>query len=269
MLTTRSSVTPLPQPPRAWLSSVMGSPCPARLVQHGPDRPSSGSRPRESAAAGPGPGVRVAPDRTPKGTRSEEARARRAVSPDDVNPRHRWDRPLQAPGHMQVDFEERVGARRLHAYGLGRARRPSPRRGSAPSSSSSVQHPLPLGDGHRRVGARQAHALVPAHGQRRAVGVGLRVRGPAPPPSTRRRSPPTSHSPAVVAVRRAVSPKAGLFVKAARNHDILKAEGVGGAPHVVEPPLRSRSRSSASRSATASRSCSRRGCSRARTSSRS
>jgi len=41
---------------------------------------------------------------------------------DDVNPRHRWDRPLQAPGHIQVDFEERVDFRRLHAYRLGRAR---------------------------------------------------------------------------------------------------------------------------------------------------
>ena len=27
---------------------------------------------------------------------------------DDVNPDHRWHRPLQAPGHTQVDFEERV-----------------------------------------------------------------------------------------------------------------------------------------------------------------
>jgi hypothetical protein len=42
------------------------------------------------------------------------------ISPDDVNPRHRWDRPLQAPGHMQVDFEERVDFRRLHAYRLAR-----------------------------------------------------------------------------------------------------------------------------------------------------
>ena len=47
----------------------------------------------------------------------------RPVSPDDVDPRYRWDRPLQAPGHMQVDFEERVDFRRLHAYRLGRARR--------------------------------------------------------------------------------------------------------------------------------------------------
>ena len=32
---------------------------------------------------------------------------------DPSDPGHRWDRPLQAPGRMQVDFEERVDFRRL------------------------------------------------------------------------------------------------------------------------------------------------------------
>jgi Xaa-Pro aminopeptidase len=41
---------------------------------------------------------------------------------DDVNPDHRWHRPLQAPGHTQVDFEERVDFRRLHQYRLARVR---------------------------------------------------------------------------------------------------------------------------------------------------
>src|SRR5206468_4211337 len=39
-----------------------------------------------------------------------------------IAPRHAWDRPLQAPGHTQVDFEERVDFRRLHGYRLGRVR---------------------------------------------------------------------------------------------------------------------------------------------------
>jgi Xaa-Pro dipeptidase len=39
------------------------------------------------------------------------------------DPGHRWDRPLQAPGRMQVDFEERVDFRRLHDYRLARTRR--------------------------------------------------------------------------------------------------------------------------------------------------
>jgi Xaa-Pro aminopeptidase len=44
------------------------------------------------------------------------------VRPDDVDPHHRWDRPRQAPGHTQVDFEERINFRRLHDYRLARTR---------------------------------------------------------------------------------------------------------------------------------------------------
>jgi Xaa-Pro aminopeptidase len=41
---------------------------------------------------------------------------------DDIDPHHQWKRPLQAPGHTQVDFEERVNFRRLHTYRLARVR---------------------------------------------------------------------------------------------------------------------------------------------------
>jgi Xaa-Pro dipeptidase len=51
-----------------------------------------------------------------KTSRSKVAR------PDDIDPRHRWDRPLQAPGRTQVDFEERVDFKRLHEYRLARTR---------------------------------------------------------------------------------------------------------------------------------------------------
>src|SRR5438270_2548030 len=44
------------------------------------------------------------------------------VRPDDIDPKHRWDRPLQAPGRTQVDFEERINFRRLHDYRLARTR---------------------------------------------------------------------------------------------------------------------------------------------------
>ena len=46
----------------------------------------------------------------------------RIVRPDDIDPHHRWDRPLQAPGRTQVDFEERIDFRRLHDYRLARVR---------------------------------------------------------------------------------------------------------------------------------------------------
>src|SRR5688572_30449200 len=41
---------------------------------------------------------------------------------DPADPNHQWERPLQAPGRMQVDFEERVDFRRLHDYRLARTR---------------------------------------------------------------------------------------------------------------------------------------------------
>jgi Xaa-Pro dipeptidase len=44
------------------------------------------------------------------------------VKPDDIDPHFKWDRPIGAPGHTQVDFEERVNFRRLHDYRLARTR---------------------------------------------------------------------------------------------------------------------------------------------------
>ncbi len=46
----------------------------------------------------------------------------RIVRPDDIDPHHNWQRPLQSPGHTQVDFEERINFRRLHDYRLARTR---------------------------------------------------------------------------------------------------------------------------------------------------
>ena len=61
--------------------------------------------------------------------------------PDDVDPKHRWDRPLQAPGRTQVDFEERVDFRRLHSYRLARVRAAlshSARRAALSTSTTSA-----------------------------------------------------------------------------------------------------------------------------------
>jgi Xaa-Pro aminopeptidase len=44
------------------------------------------------------------------------------IKPDDIDPHHKWDRPIGAPGHTQVDFEERINFRRLHDYRLARTR---------------------------------------------------------------------------------------------------------------------------------------------------
>ena len=53
---------------------------------------------------------------------ARKSREPKIVRPDDIDPHHRWDRPLPAPGHTQVDFEERVDFRRLHDYRLARTR---------------------------------------------------------------------------------------------------------------------------------------------------
>ena len=67
------------------------------------------------------------------------------VRPDDIDPHHRWDRPLQAPGHTQVDFEERVNFRRLHDYRLARTRAAlaalGPRRAAVASTSTTSATP--------------------------------------------------------------------------------------------------------------------------------
>jgi len=41
---------------------------------------------------------------------------------EDIDPGHMWDRAVPAPGHRNVDFEERVNFTRLHSYRLARLR---------------------------------------------------------------------------------------------------------------------------------------------------
>ncbi len=52
----------------------------------------------------------------------KKAREPKIIKPDDVDPHFRWERPIGAPGHTQVDFEERINFRRLHDYRLARTR---------------------------------------------------------------------------------------------------------------------------------------------------
>ena len=163
------------------------------------------------------------------------------ISPDDVSPKHRWDRPLQAPGHMQVDFEERVDFRRLHAYRLARARQ-----ALAGSELGAVlvfdQYNIRylsgtvIGEWARDKLTRWS--LLTGTGEPWVWDFGSAAR------HHRLYAPwiPEKQSLAgMVGMRGAVSPKAGLFKQAAREiRDILKAEGVAGMPlgvDVVEPPF--------------------------------
>ncbi len=56
-----------------------------------------------------------------KGGKSELVEPRLVLA-DDIDPRHQWNRPLQEPGHTQVDFEDRLDFRRLHSYRVARVR---------------------------------------------------------------------------------------------------------------------------------------------------
>src|SRR5438552_5155566 len=162
-------------------------------------------------------------------------------TPARADPRHRWDRPLQAPGHMQVDFEERVDFRRRHAYRLARVRQALAGSGlgallvfdqyNIRYISSTVigewardkltRWSLPTGNGEPWVwdfgsAARHHKLYAPWIPEKQSLA-------------------------GMVGMRGAVSPKAGLFKQAALEiKKILKDEGVADMPlgiDLVEPPF--------------------------------
>src|SRR6266853_3439309 len=167
--------------------------------------------------------------------------ARRRAVPPAPDPQHRWDRPLQAPGHMQVDFEERVDFRRLNAYRLGRVRQALARselgallvfdQYNIRYISSTV-----IGEWARDKLTRWS--LLTGTGEPWVWDFGSAAR------HHKLYAPwiPEKQSLAgMVGMRGAVYPKAGLFAQAAREiRDILRAEGVASMPlgiDLVEPPF--------------------------------
>ena len=160
---------------------------------------------------------------------------------DPADPGHRWDRPLQAPGRMQVDFEERIDFRRLHNYRLARTRNALAKSGlgallvfdqiNVRYISSTV-----IGEWARDKLTRWC--LLTGNGEPWVWDFGSAAR------HHKLYAPwlPKNHCLAGLAgLRGAVSPKVGLFENAAKEiHDILKQEGVLDMPigiDVVEPPF--------------------------------
>jgi len=160
---------------------------------------------------------------------------------DPANPGHRWDRPLQAPGRMQVDFEERVDFRRLHEYRLARTRRALAKSGlgallvfdqyNIRYISSTV-----IGEWARDKLTRWC--LLTGNGDPYVWDFGSAAR------HHKLYAPwlPKNHWLAGLAgLRGAVSPRVGLFEAAAKEiKDILVREGVAKMPlgvDVVEPPF--------------------------------
>jgi Xaa-Pro dipeptidase len=171
-----------------------------------------------------------------KGRRGETLAEAMTGHPD---PGHRWERPLQAPGRMQVDFEERVDFRRLHDYRLARTRQALAKSGMGAMLvfdqyniryiSSTV-----IGEWARDKLIR--YCLLTGNGDPWVWDFGSAAR------HHRLYCPwlPTNHWRAGnPGMRGAIHPRVGLFEEAAREiKAILDEEGVGSMPlgvDVVEP----------------------------------
>src|SRR5262245_25042175 len=180
-------------------------------------------------------------ERRPAMARKHDAPSPRPVTDSDVDPRHRWDRPLQAPGHTQVDFEERVDFRRLHAYRLGRARQALKHSGLGALlmfDQYNIRYLSGTVIGEWARDKLTRWCLLTGNGEPWVWDFGSAARHHrlySP------QIPPRQSLAGMVGMRGAVSPKAGLFQKAAVEiRDILRAEGVAGMPlgiDLVEPPF--------------------------------
>jgi len=183
----------------------------------------------------------------PKRVKSSDVDPKKRVSAapdvlyDPADPGHRWERPLQAPGRMQVDFEERIDFRRLHDYRLARTRQALAKSGlgallvfdqyNIRYISSTV-----IGEWARDKLTRWC--LLTGNGEPWVWDFGSAAR------HHRIYAPwlPTNHCLAgLTGLRGAVSPRVGLFEQMAQEvKDILREEGVADMPlgiDVVEPPF--------------------------------
>jgi Xaa-Pro dipeptidase len=163
------------------------------------------------------------------------------VDENDLEPGHRWARPLQAPGITQVDFEERVDFRRLHRYRLARTRQ-----ALAASGLGAVlcfdQHNIRyisstvIGEWSRDKLIR--YSLLTGTGEPWVWDFGSAARHHRLYCPWLREDHVRAGNPGM---RGAIGPKVGLFEQAAREiKDILVQEGVAGLPmglDVCEPPM--------------------------------
>jgi Xaa-Pro aminopeptidase len=183
----------------------------------------------------------------PKNVRASDIDPKKRVSEapdvlvDPADPNHRWERPLQAPGRMAVDFEERVDFRRLHEYRLARARN-ALKNSELGAVLAFDQHNVRyltstvIGEWARDKLTRWA--LLTGNGEPWLWDFGSAVRHHQLYATW---MPRNHHLPGLAGLRGAVSPRVGLYDEMAQQiHEILKAEGVADMPlgiDVVEPPF--------------------------------
>jgi len=163
------------------------------------------------------------------------------ITPEDIEPRWNWDRPIGAPGRTHVDFEERVDFRRLHKYRVARAQQ---------ALENSQLGSLLCFDNNN---IRYLTSSVIGEWSRDKVCRYALFTGNANPylwdfgsaAAHHRLYAPwlkTDHCKAgMLGLRGSVPEDASLFKNAAREiHDLLKAEGVADMPvgvDIVEPPM--------------------------------
>ncbi len=163
------------------------------------------------------------------------------ITPDDLNPRWNWDRPIAAPGRTNVDFEERVDFRRLHRYRVARAQQ-----ALAQSELGAV-----LCFDNNNI--RYLTSSVIGEWSRDKICRYALFTGSADPYLWDFGSAAAHHRlfapwlkedhcrAGMLGLRGSVSEEAGLFRNAAREiADLLRAEGVADMPlgvDVVEPPM--------------------------------
>src|SRR5437016_8373262 len=163
------------------------------------------------------------------------------VTPGAVDPRHAWDRPPQAPGHTEVDFEERVDFRRFHGYRLGRVRQ-----ALAGSGLGALvvfdQHNIRyisstvIGEWARDKLIR--YSLITGNGEPWVWDFGSAARHHRIYCPWLREDHVRAGNPGM---RGAIGPEVGLFKQAAKEiKDILVQEGVADMPlglDICEPPM--------------------------------
>ena len=163
------------------------------------------------------------------------------VRPDDIDPHHRWDRPLQAPGHMQVDFEERIDFRRLHDYRLARTRAALANSGLGALlcfDQNNIRYTTSTVIGEWARDKLTRYCLLTGNGDPYVWDFGSAAK------HHRLHAPWLRHDhcrAGLLGLRGAVGGDGVLFREAAREiKSLLDAEGVGDMPlgiDVVEPPM--------------------------------
>jgi Xaa-Pro aminopeptidase len=163
------------------------------------------------------------------------------INPDDINPRHNWDRPILALGPSAVDFEERVDFRRLHRYRLARTRQALAASGLGALlvfDQYNIRYITSTVIGNWARDKLTRYALLPGNGEPHVWDFGSAAKH-------HRLYAPWLHQhnchAGMLGLRGAVHPKIGLMRKAAEElKSILDENGVGDMPvgvDLVEPAM--------------------------------